>query len=110
MSHQMLKNIKVSKTLNKVFFMEKSNNTTSPYRIGDATIPDFLHCSVGNIFQYSSKTQISQIVKEYEDNLKVIAEDATAVWWEIEHGNIDTLTEEIRTLFYKTCDKIANLV
>ncbi len=104
MSHQILKNITIIDRT--VFFEDKCNNDTEPYRKRSESIPEFLHQALGNVYQFKSQ-KINAIIAKYE----VALHDKYAFWWEVERGGIDSekVSAENRALFYEACDKIKAL-
>lgn len=110
MSYEKLKNIRIADL--KVYFDQKSSNTTGDYYSNSCDIPSFLHLSWGNCFQFSHK-RLNEIVKNYISKLNKIIPESTIndMWFDLsmDINKIDGCTPEIRSLFFKTCDKINNL-
>ena len=112
MSYQKLKEIRVDKHNMRVVFMEKCNNDTEPFKHGDATIPFFVHSCWGNIYQHSDK-KINSIITQMKSNFKSLEVDESDVWWTfetaIQNDDIHSIREDLRKVFFETCDKINNL-
>lgn len=112
MSYQKLKEIRVDKYNSRVVFMEKSNNDTSPFRQGDAQIPFFIHSCWGNVYQHSNK-KINTIIKEMESEFNLLIANVDDLWWTfdkcIQYDTMHEIREDLRNVFYRTCDKINNL-
>lgn len=112
MSYQKLKEIRIDKYNNRVVFMEKSNNDTSPFRHGDAKIPFFIHSCWGNIYQHSNKI-INSIINEMENELSILVPSVDDLWWTfdkcMQNDTMEEIRGDLRSIFYKYCDKINNL-
>ncbi len=112
MSHQKLKEIRIDKHNSRVVFMEKCNNDTSPYRHGDSKIPFFIHSCWGNIYQHSNKT-INSIINEMVNEFKPLVNCVDDLWWTfdkcIQNDTMQEIRQDLRDIFFKTCDKINNL-
>jgi hypothetical protein len=108
MIHQKLKSIRVHKATNRVYYMEKANNDTRDYKNGQCLIPDFLHYASGSIYQFSNK-KLKSIIQDYQKELTLSGYDANDVWWSVEQEGIDALNEQIRSIFWRYCDKINNI-
>jgi len=112
MSHQKLNSIKIDKYNNRVVFMEKSNNDTSPFRHGDATIPLFIHLCWGNVYQHSNKL-INSIINEMQKEFSKLVSNVDDLWWTfdkcIQNDTMQEIREDLRVIFYKYCDKISNI-
>jgi len=112
MSHQKLNNIRIDKHNHRVVFMEKCNNDSAPFRQGDSSIPYFVHSCWGNVYQHSNK-EINGIIKQMESDFKPLVASVDDLWWTfdkcIQNDTIGEIREDLRSIFFKTCDKINNL-
>ncbi len=104
MSYEKLKSI--STDGQHVLFMNKSNNTTEPYRHNSCSVIDFLHNSIGSVFQYSNK-KINALVSECKKELNR-SESEDSFWWMVENYGLESskITSDERAIFYKYCEKI----
>lgn len=111
MSYQKLKQIRVDKHNMRVVFMEKCNNDTLPYRHGDSSIPFFVHSCWGNIYQHNNN-KINEAIKQMEEEFKPLVISVDDLWWTfdkcIQNDTMQEIREDLRNVFYKTCDKISN--
>jgi hypothetical protein len=108
MSHEKLKNIRVDRKNMVVRFMGKSNNCTEDYRENSCSIPDFLHLSWGNCFQYSNKA-LNEITKSLIEAIKKMGFNESELWFNYEDGHFDEWNPELRITFSRHCDMINNL-
>ena len=112
MSYQKLKDIKIDRYNMRVVFMEKSNNDTSPYRHGDCSVPFFVHSCWGGVYQHSNK-RINSIIKDMEHKFNALVVSSDDLWWTFEksiaNDTMQEIREDLRDIFYNTCDKINGL-
>jgi hypothetical protein len=112
MSHQKLKQIKIDKRNMKVLFMEKCNNDTAPFRQGESTIPTFVHYCWGNVYQHNN-SKINAIISEMEEQLKQLVISIDDLWFtfsnSLQYDRMNEIRQDLRDIFFRTCDKINNL-
>jgi predicted NACHT family NTPase len=108
MSYNKVRSIKIDKENHNVTFETKCNNDTEPFKKAECTITEFFINSLLGSFQFNHK-QINLIDKNFVEFLKSIGLNSSDVINDIYYDKIDEMTTEIRSMFYGSLDKIANL-